>query len=77
MQVLLTKGAHVNTQDNDGWASIMQAADENSIESVKVLLARGADLNLKAKNGETALRLAESKNYDVIAYLLKKAGAIE
>ncbi|MGB7923796.1 MAG: ankyrin repeat domain-containing protein [Pyrinomonadaceae bacterium] len=76
MQVLLSKGAHVNTQDNDGWTPIMQAADENGVESVKVLLARGADLSLKSKNGETALRLAEGKSYDVIAHLLKRAGAI-
>lgn len=77
MQLLLSRGADVNILDNRWWTPMMQAAEENNIEGVKILLARGADLNIQNKDGETALALAESKNHEVVIYLLRRAGAVE
>jgi ankyrin repeat protein len=46
-------------------------------EIVKLLIARGADVHAKDKEGQTALSLAIRNNLPEIAELLKKAGAKE
>ena len=44
-------------------------------ELVKLLIARGADVNAKDKEGQTALSLAIRNNMPEIAEILRKAGA--
>ena len=44
-------------------------------ELVKLLIARGADVNAKNKEGETALSLAIRNNMPEIAEILRQAGA--
>ncbi len=46
-------------------------------EIVKLLIARGANVNAKDKEGQTALSLAIRNNLPEIAEILKKAGAKE
>jgi ankyrin repeat protein len=41
---------------------------------VEILLAHGADVNLKTKHGHTALTLALDRGNSRIVELLKKAG---
>lgn len=45
------------------------------IESVKVLIAAGAKVNIKTEDGETALAHAMRENHMEIVKLLKDAGA--
>lgn len=58
-------------------ATLIRAAAVGNILEVNDLLAKGADVNAKANNGEMALSLAKKKGHDKIARLLKKAGAKE
>jgi ankyrin repeat protein len=51
------------------------AASENiDPEMIKALLANGAEVNAKAKDGETALTLAGRKGNTEIVRLLENAG---
>jgi ankyrin repeat protein len=76
---LLQAGAKVNTQDNRKMTALMMAVatDRARPETVRQLIAGGADVNLKDRNGETALDWARKfRNPEVLA-LLTKAGAKE
>ena len=53
------------------------ATNSGCIDTVKALLAEGADLNAKDEFGETALDCAERCGHMKIAQLLKEAGAKE
>ncbi len=75
---LLTAGADLNAQENNGATALLFAAGENpNPKVVTTLLAAGADLNTKrVHNGVTVLMYAAkvTKNPEVITILLK-AGA--
>src|SRR3954471_21263998 len=64
LQRLLDAGANPNTKDEyRGYAAVhwladMAASGGPRIEMLRVLVARGADINLKADSGATALSLA-------------------
>ena len=74
---LLTAGADLNAQENNGATALLFAAGENpNPEVVTTLLAAGADLSTKSHYGMTVLMYAAkvTKNPEVITILLK-AGA--
>lgn len=60
-----------------GWTALIIAAQEGNADIVKVLLQKGADVNIKDVNGDTALVWAEKNNYNEIAQLFKQAGVKE
>ena len=51
------------------------ASERECIEVVKLLLAKGADINVKNNKGETALMIAKDKGYKEIVGMLERAGA--
>ena len=53
----------------------MMAARNDKPELVKFLVKEGADVNLKAKDGSTALSLAKKEKDEAMVKLLKKLGA--
>lgn len=59
---VLKQGADVNWTGPEGYTPLMFAANVGLIENVKTLLAHGADASIKAKNGATALSLAERES---------------
>ena len=67
----------VNQRDDDtGNPPLVVAVEENQIEIVKLLLNRGADVNVKdwtSKN--TALDISEQKGFKPISELLQQRGA--
>ena len=77
--LLLEKGANVNDQltgaDATGWTAIMFASSNGKLDLVKYLISKGADLNLKAKDGTSALSLALKDKNDDIIKILKANGA--
>ncbi|MEQ9606635.1 MAG: ankyrin repeat domain-containing protein, partial [Kiloniellaceae bacterium] len=76
--VLLTRGADADAREADtGNTALMLAANRARLEEVKLLLQAGADPNLKAKDGWTALAAAEMIGDSEIAALLRAAGAKE
>ena len=76
---LLEKGADINESaingDAEGYTVLMMAARNNNADLVNFLVKEGADLNLKAKDGSTALNLAEKESHKDMVKLLKKLGA--
>jgi len=56
---------------------LLITAKNGGISKLEKLLAKGADVNAKNINGETALKLSEKDKRSDIVQLLKKAGATE
>lgn len=77
--LLLAKGANINAQLTDpeatGWTALMFACSNGKTDLVKYLLSKKADINLKAKDGSTALSLATKKKNEEIVKILKAKGA--
>lgn len=75
---LLTQRADVNIKDDRGVTVLMSASAQGDIEIVKILLANGADVNVKGYDGDySALVAASESDHSEIVELLKKAGAKE
>jgi ankyrin repeat protein len=53
----------------------MMASGGGHPEIVKMLLRAGADVNMKAVEGETALSVAKEEGHSEVVQLLKAAGA--
>ena len=71
-KILIAARAAVNTQNNDGETALFKASQENA-EVVRVLLANGADPNLKNKEGTSPAQVAiGSADSQVILPLLIK-----
>jgi ankyrin repeat protein len=72
IELLLAKGANINTKDNDGDSPLHYAISFFGIvEAVKLHLAKGADPNGKGKEGNTPLQLAVFwGNIPVVEFLL-------
>ncbi len=76
MQFLLGKGADVNgVGDELGETPLMAAGQMGHADAVKMLLAHGADPNVKDKQGNTALSLALKYHHPEIAAMLQQGGA--
>lgn len=84
LKLLLEKGAEANKAGRVGAPPLFAAIFKKFPEVVKVLVANGVDLNVKArlpnKNGEhveyTALKLARGMRCPEIVSVLEKAGAL-
>ncbi len=63
----------INAQDENGVTLLMQAVSRGETEIVKLLLARGADVNRTDVFGNTAAVFAFENDYTAIQPLLKKA----
>lgn len=75
IRILLENGANVNVRD-DSWRQtgrtpLMYAVMQGDAALVQILLGKGARLDLKNKDGHTALSLAEKEGLEYIAQLLK------
>jgi ankyrin repeat protein len=76
--LLLDKGADINAQDLEkGATPLHHAASWGRTEVLSILIARGADLNLKNKAGQTPLRAAVTNEQKETAELLRRRGARE
>ncbi len=74
---LLKAGANVNAQDVRKLTPLMYAvsAENQNPEIVQILIAAGADVNVRSATGETALDWAEKFRYPEVIAALKHAGA--
>ena len=63
---------NINHQNKHGWSPLMTATRRNNLELVKLLLKKGADVNLVNQCGNNALNLACSDQcFDIVKYLLQ------
>jgi hypothetical protein len=74
VRVLLASGLTANTAV-DGNAPLLAATGENCVDTVALLLDRGADVNVKNADGWTPLIKAASANFPDVARVLLKHGA--
>jgi uncharacterized protein len=61
----------------DGRTPLMTAVRMGDTQAIRVLLAKGADVNAKDSEGKTALMLATERNNAKLIELLQQAGAKE
>ena len=76
-RALIEMGADANARDFEGRPVLVAAAasDTLPIETVQLLLQRGADVHAKAPDGVTALDAARQRGQTPVVDLLVKAGA--
>jgi ankyrin repeat protein len=75
---LIKKGCDIEPVEKQrGMTPLILAAEQGHVEVVKVLIAAGANLEARAKNGRTALTWARISKQNSIVRLLKIAGAEE
>ena len=72
---LLSKGAKVNTRDEDGCSPLLWAVLAANLKAVKLLLDRQAEVNCQNHDGETPLHWAALTGKIEIAKLLLAKGA--
>jgi serine/threonine-protein phosphatase 6 regulatory ankyrin repeat subunit B len=74
---ILKKAKTIDAPDDGGRTSLMWAAynEHDNVAIIQALLDKGANVNLKAKDGSTALSWALKKGNTATVALLKKAGA--
>ena len=80
MRFLISKKAKINLQNNSGFTALMYAVGWGRIDVVKELIAAGANVNLRTKEGDrvTALGMAlrySDKAMEEIANILRANGA--
>jgi ankyrin repeat protein len=74
----LEKGILIRTKSSrNGISALHLAAYSGQKEVVELLIAKGADLDIKTDQDATALWLAEKGGHDEIAALLGEHGAVE
>ena len=73
--LLVEAGADVNVQDNHGMTPLMWAVVAAGIDQVRQFVAWGADVNLSAEDGSTALDLSVRHGLLAISVYLRSVGA--
>jgi len=80
VEKVLAEGVDINQQDEHGFTALMwlcsASSDEKCRETAKLLIAKGADVNIKAKNGSTALIEAAGNSHEIFNLLLEKGADI-
>jgi ankyrin repeat protein len=76
VQTLIRHGADPNLRGGvNDWPPLMHGIHKNRIDTVRVLLDSGADVNGRGRSGETALMMAAGYGYTPIVELLLDRGA--
>jgi len=74
VEMFVTKGANINTQNEAGKTALMIACFYHSIPMIKELRNNGAKYELRDRNGCTALHYAcDGANFETVRYVLMEA----
>ena len=74
-RAFLERGKSVNMMNGNGETLLMTAVRYGALDTMRLLLARGADPRLGGINGMTPLQLAESSGQRTMAEVLRARGA--
>lgn len=78
LDLLLRSGAEINAKVGaSGITALVCAVEMQDVETVKLLIAAGADLDMADNSGKTPLIRAKSKHAEEIVKLLTDAGATQ
>jgi len=80
VRTLIRAGAPLDHVNNLGWTAVIESivlgdGGPRHIDTLKSLIQAGANLNLADRQGQTPLKLAQSRRYQTMADMLKLAGA--
>jgi hypothetical protein len=75
IDLLLARGAEVNSRTRNGTTPLHTAVLYNRYEVAEKLLGKGADINAQSASGATPLALASAAKNRTIAELLRSRGA--
>jgi len=70
VQTVLDNGADSNQSNHEGYTALMYAAEQGLNGAVRVLIAAGANIGKKNKDGKTALQLASGNRHTQTAALI-------
>lgn len=73
--MLVEFGVDLECQDNEGHSSLHLAVEGGSLETVEVLVGRGANVNAMSNRGATPLYMARTLGYTDISQFLVSRGA--
>lgn len=73
LEKLLSEGADVNEQDEQGWTPLNWAAGKGDAETVELLLEKGADITLTGRDNRTPLMIAKAASRKDVAEILTAA----
>ena len=76
VKILIEAGAPLDHVNNLGWTALIEAVvlgdgGRNHVETVRALVAAGADKSIRDRNGQTPLMLAQTRGFADIVDLLK------
>lgn len=74
--ILKHASADVNVINKVGKTPLFYAYGESGLYLAKLLIERGADLNIRDKEGRTALGCAVKSNFTDIANLIRSSGGV-
>jgi ankyrin repeat protein len=80
VKLLIHSGAPLDHVNNLGWTALIEAivlgdGGLRHTDTLKALVAAGANVNLADRNGQTPLSLARSRGYKKMVSILQRAGA--
>ena len=75
LQAILSRGADINDRDNEGFAAIHMAVDDDRAEAVDALIEAGADIELKSNFGYTPFLYAGLRSSCRAMTVLRQHGA--
>jgi ankyrin repeat protein len=75
VEVLIMKGATVNSQDQKKRTPLILASSNGHLAVVEFLVSKGAEVNLEDSDRQTALMYASKRSFNEIAAFLLKNGA--
>lgn len=78
---LIRDGVDVNCVNDNGWSPLVMAAFNQHLDTVKLLIDNGANVNHQSVNGTTVFMYAKTKvlstgDYSILDYLLNKGAKI-
>ena len=73
--LLLSNGAYIDKQNNNGWTPLFKAAHEGHCDIAALLLSNGADIDKQSNKGTTPLYMAAQKGHQEVVVLLLSNGA--